>query len=135
MTSEAGVLQGRRILIAEDGFALAAMLETVLTTFGCRVVGPVGRLEDALALARERPLDGALLDVSLGEDDSFALADTLLGRRVPVILVTGRRPDELPPRFQELPVVGKPFDMARLVRLCSRTFAGAQAERRPTTTR
>lgn len=131
MTPEASILQGRNILIAEDGFALAAVLETVLSTFGCRIVGPVGCLADGLELVRERPLDGALLDVSLCDGDCFALADALLGRDIPVILVTGRKLDELPPRYQALPIVGKPFDMAQLVRLCGRTFGRPQAERRP----
>jgi DNA-binding response OmpR family regulator len=115
-------LSGRRILIAEDGFALATVLETALSTLGCQVVGPVARIEDGLALACEGPLDGALLDVSLGGEEAYPLADALLGRSVPVILVTGRTRNELPERYQVLPIMPKPFDMPSLVRLCNRTF-------------
>lgn len=119
---DANALSGRRILIAEDAFPLATVLETVLSTLGCRVVGPVGRLQDGLQLARRGALDGALLDVTLGGEDSYELADALLGRDVPIILVTGRAPEELPPRYKALPIMAKPFDMPSLVRLCSRTF-------------
>lgn len=123
MIAEALALNGRRILIAEDGFALASVLETALSTLGCEVVGPVARIEDGLEFAAHAPLDGALLDVSLGGEESFALADALLGRSVPVILVTGRTRNELPERYKVLPLVPKPFDMPSLVRLCNRTFA------------
>jgi DNA-binding response OmpR family regulator len=121
-TLEPSALKDRRILIAEDGFALAVVMETVLSTLGCRVVGPVARLADGLELAQDEGLDGALLDVSLDGEESYALADALLGREVPIILVTGRPPDELPSRYRVLPRVAKPFDMPALVRLCTRTF-------------
>ncbi len=100
-------------------------METVLSTLGCRVIGPVGRVADGLELALDEGLDGALLDVSLGGEESYALADALLDLDVPIILVTGRRPDELPSRFRLLPMMAKPFDMPALVRLCSRTFTSA----------
>ena len=121
-------LRDRRILVAEDGFALAAVLETVLSTLGCEVVGPVGRLAEGLRLAENAGLDGALLDVSLDGEECYALADALLHREVPVILVTGRRPDELPTRFRGLPMMPKPFDMPALVSLCARTFTPPAAE-------
>lgn len=117
-------LKDRRILIAEDGFTLASVMETVLSTLGCRVVGPVARLAEGLELARDGELDGALLDVSLDGEESYALADALLGREVPVILVTGRRSEDLPRRYRALPIMAKPFDMPALVQLCTRTFAG-----------
>ena len=126
-TTMPSALKDRRILIAEDGFALAAVMETVLSTLGCQVVGPVARLAEGMALAEAAGLDGALLDVSLDGEESYALADALLGREVPIILVTGRRPDELPSRFRVLPRMAKPFDMPSLVRLCTRTFAGGAA--------
>lgn len=122
MIAEALALHGRRILIAEDGFALATVLEAALSTMGCQVVGPVARIEDGLALAKRGPLDGALLDVSLGGEEAYELADALIDRSVPVILVTGRMRNELPERYRILPMMPKPFDMSSLVRLCNRTF-------------
>jgi DNA-binding response OmpR family regulator len=123
---EPSALKDRRILIAEDGFALAAVMQTVLSTLGCRVVGPVACLAQGLELADDEGLDGALLDVSLDGQECYELADALLGREVPVILVTGRRPEELPSRFRSLPMMPKPFAMPALVRLCTRTFAGSR---------
>lgn len=121
-TPDRAPLKDRRILIAEDGFALATVLETVLSNLGCSVVGPVARLAEGLELAQDEGLDGALLDISLDGEESYALADALLGRAVPVILVTGRRRDQLPSRFRPLPIMAKPFDMPALVRLCASTF-------------
>lgn len=127
MIAEALALHGRRILIAEDGFALAAVLEMTLSTLGCEVVGPVAHIDDGLALAERSALDGALLDVSLCGEEAFTLADALIERSVPVILVTGRMRYELPERYRSLPMMPKPFDMPSLVRLCNRTFAPGSA--------
>ena len=129
VTAEALALHGRRVLIAEDGFALAAVLETALSTLGCEVVGPVARIDDGLALAERCELDGALLDVSLAGEESYALADALIDRSVPVILVTGRRRNELPERYRLLPMMPKPFDMPSLIRLCNRTCGPGLAPR------
>src|SRR5262249_55059260 len=56
-------VQGLRVLVVEDVFLIAESLGELLQHYGCYVVGPVATLEQGLDMARDTPLDGAILDV------------------------------------------------------------------------
>jgi CheY-like chemotaxis protein len=59
-------LNGRRILLVEDEYMIAEIVEEWLHQAGAEVVGPVPSVEQALACLNERnALDGAVLDVNL----------------------------------------------------------------------
>ena len=72
-----GRLDGLRVLVVEDNFMLAELTRDLLEDAGCQVVGPVGRLEEGLAHARTEPIDGAILDINLHGELSFAIAEVL----------------------------------------------------------
>jgi len=57
----------------------------------------------AVRLAREGA-DVAVLDINLGGENAFAVADTLAARRIPFVFVTGYGPEILPERFRERPM-------------------------------
>src|ERR1700724_3409831 len=50
---------GLRILVVEDEMLIAILIEDMLQDLGCHVVGPVSRLDAALRLAHEEPLNAA----------------------------------------------------------------------------
>ena len=111
----ARVLAGRRILVVEDEFLLALDLEVHLKATGAEVVGPVPSISDAaLLLAIARRLDGAVLDVNLGGEMVYPLADVLLGAGVPIAFVTGYSRRDLPERFHHVPRFEKPVAVERL---------------------
>ena len=118
-------LGGLRVLVVEDVFSMALVMENTLTALGCKVVGPVARLDEARALAATEPLDGALLDVNLNGEAVYPVVDELLARGVPLIFVTGYSSGALPESYRKLPRVVKPFDMRVLVQLMSETFSAA----------
>ena len=103
-----------RILVVEDEVLIALEIEERLQRLGCEIVGPVGRLERALELARSTALDGALLDVNVKGGLVYPVAEELLARQVPVIFSTGYAPDTLPPVFRSLPCLRKPFGTGQL---------------------
>lgn len=82
-------LAGRRILLVEDEFIVAAMLDDVLTGLGAVVVGPAYRLGDGLRLAQEEAIDVAILDVNIEGERSDVIADALAARNIPFVLATG----------------------------------------------
>lgn len=102
-------LDGRRILILEDDFLAALDMSQMVEGWGGTVIGPVSRLDQALALARAQELDGAILDVRLDGCFSFPAADELMARRVPVVFVTGYEMEMLPERFAGTPRLAKPL--------------------------
>ena len=68
-----------RILVVDDEPLISAMTEDWLSELGHVVVGPAYNLAAALKLA-ETDLDAAIVDVSLGHEKSYPLADALSAR-------------------------------------------------------
>jgi CheY-like chemotaxis protein len=116
--------QAPRILIVEDSYPEAAELDRLLSDCGYDVVGPVGRLDDAMMLASGQALDGALLDIDLGGERSFGVASTLQRRSVPLAFISGYDPSIVPDahELRAIPFVAKPFEDEALVAMV-RTFA------------
>jgi DNA-binding response OmpR family regulator len=115
-------LAGLRILVVEDEYLIAAELEEAMTKLGAEVVGPVGRLEPALELARGNPLDGAILDVKLAAETSSSIAQELMARGVPVVLCSGYEPEQMPESLRHLPTIRKPFSPNSFEAALRRTF-------------
>ncbi|WP_439594341.1 HWE histidine kinase domain-containing protein [Falsiroseomonas sp.] len=111
-------LAGRRILLVEDEPLVALDLEETLRGLGCEVAGPAATLAEALRLAETPRLDAAVLDVNLGGQAAFPVADLLLAQGVPVVFATGY--SELPggwtPEGGQGPtaLLRKPVDRAAL---------------------
>ena len=83
------IFTGKYVLIVEDEPIVAMCLEDVIAALGCRVIGPAARLDQAIALAGHEPIDAAILDVNLGEDRSYPVADLLRARSIPFVFATG----------------------------------------------
>jgi CheY-like chemotaxis protein len=107
---DAIALQGRRVLVVEDDMMIAMMVEDMLTDLGCAVVGPANGLDQGQALAdASGGIDAALLDVNLGDDTVFPLADRLRARGVPLIFSTGYGEGGLREADRGCPVLRKPY--------------------------
>jgi DNA-binding response OmpR family regulator len=82
-------LLGKRVLIVEDEALLALELQLAFEDEGAEVLGPALSLMKALeAVTYEARIDVAVLDVDLGGEDVFPIAELLLQRRVPFIFNT-----------------------------------------------
>lgn len=121
-------LAGRRILVVEDEAVIAMMIERCLLDLGCIVVGPVGKLTAALALAEKEDIDIAVLDVTIRGGNIYPVAKILQARGIPFVLASGYADWALPEGLQDQERLVKPFSMAeleqRLSSLCSRLPAG-----------
>jgi CheY-like chemotaxis protein len=114
----------KRILIVEDSALVAMEVETALRDMGWEIVGPANGLERALDLLEREAPDGAVLDIRLGADDVYPIADLLLTRSVPFVFATGYdQTAVLPERFQHTLTIQKPFDAATLKAAALKTFA------------
>jgi CheY-like chemotaxis protein len=110
-----------RILVVEDEALIAIMIEEWLRELGCTNLGPVGTVASAMALIDET-VDGAILDISLGRENSFGIADRLTAMGIPFVFATGHADSALPPRFAGSLTLSKPFDFDALGRVI-RAFA------------
>lgn len=116
------------MLLVEDEFLIALGIEQTLLGFGCHIVGPVPRLNQAVALAQTESLDGAVLDVNLNGTPVFPVATTLRARGIPFILTTGYEAAALPEAFRDCPRLRKPFSAEELRNMAFRVFGGNEGE-------
>jgi CheY-like chemotaxis protein len=107
-------VSGLKVLLIEDEGLVAMTMEDMLDDLGCEVVGSFGAVGPALEwLAGAPQFDGALLDVNLGGEMVYPVADALLALGAPFVFTTGygASPD---PRYAAVPVVTKPVNQTRL---------------------
>jgi len=98
-----------RILIVEDEMLVAMNIEDMLLDLGHEVAGLAGRLDAALALAREAEFDLAMLDVNLAGETSFPVAAVLTERNIPFLFATGYGIKGIAEEYRGRPVLQKPF--------------------------
>ena len=120
-------LDGLRVLVVEDEMMVSMLIEDMLTDLGCTIVGPASRLEEAMQLARDSELDCAVLDVNLGGQPIFPVADLLREKGAPFAFATGYGDAGLRDVDKGSPVLQKPFREADLARVLGelKTNAGA----------
>lgn len=112
-------LSGLRLLIVEDEMMVAMMVEDILADLGCVVVDVAGTLARGLALATDPQvaLDGAILDVNLGGDKVYPVAEALEARGVPFIFATGYGIAGIAESFSHVPALPKPYNAQVLERM------------------
>lgn len=111
------------ILLLEDDLLLAMDMEEFLESRGYEVVGPYGRVEDALEALDTIKIDGAVLDLNLHGTLSFPVIERLRCRNVPVIVCSGYAElPELKQKLAGLPLMPKPWNPRKLGRLLSEVF-------------
>jgi CheY-like chemotaxis protein len=116
-------LKGLRVLVVEDMFLVAEELCHSLQDWGCEVVGPAAGVDEALKLVERERLDGALLDVNLGNERCFPIAEALEKHGVPFFFLTGYdMSSAFPPEFETVPRLPKPVDLQLLAKTIDDCF-------------
>ncbi|MBV9348540.1 MAG: response regulator [Pseudolabrys sp.] len=77
------------VLIVEDNTIIAIALEEMIKDFGVAQVRCAGSVAQALALIGEKLPDFAVLDVDLGDQNCFEIAEQLANAGVPFVFATG----------------------------------------------
>ena len=108
------------MLIVEDEYFLATDLAKGFADAGIDILGPVATLPKALVLAEHKQLSGAVLDINLGSDKVYAVADFLVGRGVPVVFVIGYDKSDIPARFADVPFCHKPAEFENVIEALGR---------------
>ena len=119
-----GSLRGRRILVVEDEYLIADALQMGLEEEGVVVVGPAPSVRKALRLLdREPALDGAVLDMNLGDEKVFPVAEALRSLGVPFLFTTGYDALDVPQAWRHVRRLEKPIEMSTIARALSECCA------------
>jgi DNA-binding response OmpR family regulator len=114
MDDEPATQPGKSVLVVEDEALVAIMLEEMLGDLGYQVIGPVASVGAALALYAQGRPDAAILDINLGGEHSFAVADALREGGVPFAFSTGYDSTDEVVRSAAAYLLMKPYRMEEL---------------------
>ena len=123
-------LSGARIVVVEDEYYLAEDLADAVKSAGAEVVGPVGSIGGAQELLEAGGFDGAILDMNLRGEFSFALAMQLQAAGVPFVIVSGYSGGAFPPELIDVPRLEKPTNPANAVDALAEVITGRRQEGR-----
>jgi DNA-binding response OmpR family regulator len=116
-----------RFLIADDEAMISFLLQEWLEEMGYEAVGPARNVATALALIDAQRLDGAIVDVGLGRESGYPIAERLAQRGIPFVFGTGRAEGSLQPPFAAARVLTKPFGYSEFEAAIAWMLAQGQA--------
>ncbi len=108
-------LSGYRVMVVEDEYFLAEEIGFLLGETGAEVVGPLGTLQDGLDQVRRGGFELAVLDINLGGDLAYPIADALDARGIPFLFATAYHWREMPEAYRGRPRVEKPYGARALI--------------------
>ena len=111
-------LLNRRILVVEDEYLIAQDVQYDLEKAGATVLGPLPSVGQALEMiARTDHIDAAVLDVNLGHDTSFSIAQALTIRSIPFLFATGYDASDIPVVWRHARTETKPLRVEAVAEL------------------
>ncbi|MBW9091381.1 response regulator [Rhizobium wenxiniae] len=105
---------GKHILIVEDEYFLADETRQKLEQLGSTVIGPAANVQDALELLTTSEIDGAILDVHLGDEFVFPVAERLDEANIPFVFATGYDASVIPAKFSGFTLCEKPTELGKI---------------------
>ena len=117
-----GPLSGKHILVVEDEPLIALDLADLMTEAGAMVIGPAHSLADAQALVESTPgrIDGALLDIDLGDQLIWPLATVLHERGIPCAFISARcQRNDRPAPLDHCTCIDKPASREQILAVAS----------------
>ena len=119
-----GLLTGRRILVVEDEMLVLMNIEMALEDLGCSAICAAASVGEALSLLDRQRFDAAMLDVNLGGEKSYAVADALAKRGIPFAFSTGYGDHGERFDFDNRPALRKPYLRADLIKVLEQLVSG-----------
>jgi PAS domain S-box-containing protein len=100
---------GNRVLLVEDEILVAMMMRDILTELGFSVIGPFSRVAEAMVAAVHDEFDAGIIDINLGGEFVYPVADVLVARKIPFVFITGYGVESIDGRFANVPIMKKPI--------------------------
>ncbi len=110
------MLEGLTVLLVEDSFIIALDAEDILQRAGAEIL-TASTVEAAHDRLDDANPDFAILDINLGDQNSFGIAERLVEMGVPFFFASGYGEQaKLPMDLRSTPVLQKPYTNANIMR-------------------
>jgi light-regulated signal transduction histidine kinase (bacteriophytochrome)/CheY-like chemotaxis protein len=111
------VLAGQDILLVEDSLIIALDAEDIVGRLGAESISTAATVDAALEIIETAPPSVAMLDINLGDRNSYPIADRLMELGVPFLFATGYGEQaNLPMDHRGRLVVQKPYTLENVAR-------------------
>jgi DNA-binding response OmpR family regulator len=104
------------VLVVEDNELIAWDIEEALREGGCERVHVAASVDLAKMAIHQFVPTIAVLDVDLGQENSFPIADMLASMRIPFFFLTAKNVETLPIEHRSRELMGKPYAGAELIK-------------------
>jgi CheY-like chemotaxis protein len=118
-------MDGVRVLLVEDAEFIGELIHDMFRDAGATVVAQTQSVPATLRVLRTQPVDVVCLDILLGGEPSFAVADLLAAQGIPFVFVTACDPGFVPERHRKQLLVDKDDVPYLLVPACRAVIARA----------
>jgi len=105
------LLHGMTVFVVEDEMMVSLLLEDMLGTLGCDNVLHAASVSSALNELSQSQPDLAVLDVNLGSEMVYPVAEELNRAGVPFVFTTGYGRGAIKLEWAARPCVQKPFNI------------------------
>ena len=120
------MLEGHEILLVEDSLIIALDAEDIASRLGAESVTTAATVEAALECIHDRKPTVAMLDINLGDRNSYPIADRLLELGIPFLFATGYGEQANPPMAHRgRLIVQKPYTLENVARAMDSLLAPA----------
>jgi CheY-like chemotaxis protein len=102
-------LAGLRVLIVEDEMLVSLLVEDTLSDCECIVIGPASTVKEALRIVETERPDAAVMDVNIGGEKAYPVAEALDRQGIPFLFVSGYGQSAVPADRPDWRVCPKPF--------------------------
>lgn len=110
------------ILVVEDEWLIALDIQMMIEDQGHRVIGPASNVATAFGLIEDHKVDAAFLDINLGSETSYPIAEKLDALEVPVTFVSAYAKKDIPQQFHHFDLLAKPITLPILSRQLRKMF-------------
>ena len=118
-----------RVFIVEDETIVAMLIEEFVLDLGWEVAGVAASVEAALSALDGADVDMVILDVNLQGTKSFPVAEFLKARGLPFVFATAYGRPGLEGKFEDVPLVRKPYGQADLARVVGEALSSSAPSR------
>ena len=112
-----------RILLVEDDVLIGMMLVDMFDALGLPEPAQATTNDEALAIIAAGSIDGALVDINLGDEKGWPIADALAARGIPFAFTSGGG-DIIPSEHAHRRLVAKPFRISDIEAVLDEFSAG-----------